>query len=194
MPTDALRIFLPVYFLLYFLFLFLFKAIAIRKQIGKSPFIFSCMSWYFILMIIALTVYVTVFSFVPEYYLLFLPITILDHYIIQFIGLGLLVLSFFWIIIAQNQMRKSWRVGIDEQTKTDLITNGVFSFSRNPIYLGMIASLIGLFLTTPNVFTLVLLTLSCILIGVQIKYEENYLTKMHGQSFLDYKKNVRRMI
>ena len=194
MPTVALRIFLTAYFLLYFLFLFLFKAIAIRRQIGKSPFIFSYMSWYFILMIIALTVYVTVFTFVPEYYPLFLPITILNHYIIQFIGLNLLVLSFFWIIIAQNQMRKSWRVGIDEQTKTDLITNGVFSFSRNPIYLGMIASLIGLFLTTPNVFTLVLLTLSCILIGVQIKYEENYLTKMHGQSFLDYKKNVRRII
>lgn len=194
MPTDILRIILPVYFLLYFLFLFVFKAIAIKKQIGKSPFIFSRMSWYFILMIVALTFYLIIFTFFPDYYPLLLPISILTHSIIQFIGMGLLVLSFIWIIIAQNQMRKSWRVGIDEQTKTELITNGVFSFSRNPIYLGMIASLIGLFLTTPNLFTLVLLILSCILIRVQIIFEENYLTKMHGQSFLDYKKDVRRLI
>jgi protein-S-isoprenylcysteine O-methyltransferase Ste14 len=53
--------------------------------------------------------------------------------------------------MAQFQMKDSWRIGIDDQMKTELVTNGLFQFSRNPVFLGMTASLIGFFLAFPTV-------------------------------------------
>jgi protein-S-isoprenylcysteine O-methyltransferase Ste14 len=51
--------------------------------------------------------------------------------------------------IAQYQMSNSWRIGIDEKNKTELVTKGIF-YSRNPIFLGMIISILGIFLILPT--------------------------------------------
>jgi protein-S-isoprenylcysteine O-methyltransferase Ste14 len=91
-------------------------------------------------------------------------------------------------------MKNSWRIGIDTETKTELVTSGLFSLSRNPIFFGMILSLIGLFLTTPNAFTGLFLILGYILIQIQIRLEEEFLIKQHGQHYETYKQKVRRLI
>jgi protein-S-isoprenylcysteine O-methyltransferase Ste14 len=91
-------------------------------------------------------------------------------------------------------MKKSWRVGIDEQQKTELVTTGIFSYSRNPIYAGMLASVIGLFMVTPNGFTLLLMVAGYLLIQVQVRVEEDFLLKMHGQLYTNYKASVRRFV
>ncbi|MYD46543.1 MAG: isoprenylcysteine carboxylmethyltransferase family protein [Gammaproteobacteria bacterium] len=39
---------------------------------------------------------------------------------------------------SQYQMGQSWRIGVDENEKTELVTHGMFSCSRNPIYFGML--------------------------------------------------------
>ena len=91
-------------------------------------------------------------------------------------------------------MKNSWRIGIDTETKTELVTIGLFSISRNPIFFGMILSLIGLFLTTPNALTSLFLILGYILIQIQIRLEEAFLIKEHGQNYLLYKQKVRRLI
>ena len=43
-------------------------------------------------------------------------------------------------------MSNNWRIGIDEENNTELVTIGIFSISRNPIFFGMIISVFGLFL------------------------------------------------
>ena len=91
-------------------------------------------------------------------------------------------------------LKNSWRIGIDTDTKTELITSGLFAFSRNPIFFGMILSLVGLFLTTPNALTVLFLTLGYVLIQIQIRLEEEFLTKEHGQDYMNYKQKVRRFI
>lgn len=110
------------------------------------------------------------------------------------IGLIIMGLSLCWVMLAQIQMEKSWRIGIDYEKKTDLVHKGLFTYSRNPIYLGMHGSLIGFFLVFPNVISLVVLIIAHILIQIQVRMEEEYLEKMHGASYLDYKKKVRRWI
>ena len=52
---------------------------------------------------------------------------------------------------------ESWRIGIDEKHQTALVKTGVFGFSRNPIFLGMMITLAGVFLVIPNVLTLLAL-------------------------------------
>ena len=88
-------------------------------------------------------------------------------------------------------MKNSWRIGIDTETKTELITAGLFQLSRNPIFFG---SLIGLFLTTPNALTGLFLILGYVLIQIQIRLEEEFLTDQHGQKYTEYKQKVRRLI
>ena len=58
----------------------------------------------------------------------------------------------------------------------------------------MILSLLGLFLTTPNALTGLFLVLGYILIQIQIRLEEEFLTKEHGQKYEAYKQKVRRLI
>ncbi len=95
-------------------------------------------------------------------------------------------------MVAQAHMRESWRIGIDTETKTPLITTGVFRWSRNPIFLGMLLSLLGLFLVTPNVATTFFLIMGYVLIQVQVRLEEEFLAKAHGPEYAEYRKRVRR--
>jgi len=57
------------------------------------------------------------------------------------------------------------------------VQTGIFRRSRNPIFLGMIATLIGFFLTIPNALTLLLLALGFVLIQNQVRLEEEFLIK-----------------
>ena len=143
---------------------------------------------------ILLFIYVLSTAIYPSTYDSFLPISQIDFLALKYLGLGLLIFSLVWTIIAQGHLKDSWRIGIDTETKTDLIKTGLFKHSRNPIFLGMIISLIGLFLTTPNALTLVFLILGFVLIQIQIRLEEEFLTRQHGHHYLAYMQKVRRFI
>ena len=97
-------------------------------------------------------------------------------------------------MLAQAQMGGSWRIGIDMKHQTDLIQGGVFRLSRNPIFLGMILTLAGLFLVIPNALMLLILVLGFVLIQIQVRLEEEYLTSIHGDNYLDYRQRVRRWL
>ena len=199
--NDFLRIFLPTYFIVYFGISFVAKSVIVAKRIGKNPLVlpkddsaYGLIGFYFKLTMILMFVYVLLFAFLPTLYDKFLPISQLDTLTMKYIGLGLLAFALIWTIIAQGHMKNSWRIGIDTETKTELITTGLFGHSRNPIFFGMIVSLVGLFLTTPNALTGLFLILGYILIQIQIRLEEEFLTNQHGQNYLTYKQKVRRLI
>jgi protein-S-isoprenylcysteine O-methyltransferase Ste14 len=198
---QLLRILLPVYILLYFGIAFVLKSVIVAKRIGKNPFVlpkddsaYGLLGFYFKIILISMFLYVIVFAFFPEGYAYFLPITPLNTTTLQYIGLGTLFISLIWTVIAQGHMKNSWRIGIDTVTKTELVTTGLFGISRNPIFFGMILTLLGLFLVTPNAVTALFLIVGYILIQVQIRLEEEFLIKEHGQHYLDYKQKVRRII
>jgi protein-S-isoprenylcysteine O-methyltransferase Ste14 len=116
---------------------------------------------------------VALFPKVHEY---LLPIGLSDNAALTYSGFFLLIVSLIWTVIAQSDMKNSWRIGIDTESKTELITTGLFSVSRNPIFSGMIFTLTGLFLVTPNALTLIFLILGYVLIQIQIRLEEEFLT------------------
>lgn len=101
-------------------------------------------------------------------------------------GVILIGITLLFFIAALFQMGKSWRVGIDENTKEQLITSGVFAFSRNPIYLSMNLIFIGYFFTVPNIVFLGAALLGLIGIHLQIKDEEKFLSKHYGFAFSQY--------
>lgn len=199
--SEIIRFFLPIYFVAYFGIAFVLKSIIVAKRIGKNPFVipkddsaYGLIGFYFKLTLIGMYIYTNAYAFFPEWHKAFLPIEQLNWDYLKVLGFVLLGISLAWTVIAQTHMKNSWRIGIDATTKTELITTGLFSVSRNPIFFGMILSLLGVFLTTPNAITLLFLILGYVLIQIQIRLEEDFLTQEHGQIYLDYKKSVRRLI
>tara|TARA_R110002051_G_scaffold18367_3_gene53108 strand:- start:272 stop:547 length:276 start_codon:yes stop_codon:yes gene_type:complete len=91
-------------------------------------------------------------------------------------------------------MSTSWRIGIDEDNKTKLVTNGMFSISRNPIFLGIMIANIGLFLIIPNAFTLLIISLSTISVNTQIRLEEEFLKQEFENDYFKYAKKVKRWL
>lgn len=71
---------------------------------------------------------------------------------------------------------------------------GVFSLSRNPIFLGMMLTLLGLFLVIPNALTLLAFVLGAVLIQIQVRLEEEFLGKTHGEEYAGYRRRVRRWL
>lgn len=198
---DFLRIALPTYFIIYFGVAFVLKSVVVAKRIGKNPLVlpkddsaYGLIGLYFKLTLIAMFIYVLAYAFFPTWHDNFLPIVQFNNQTVKYIGLALLFISLVWTVIAQGHMKNSWRIGIDTDTKTELVTSGLFSVSRNPIFFGMILSLVGLFFTTPNALTLIFLILGYVLIQIQIRLEEEFLTKEHGQAYIGYKQKVRRLI
>jgi protein-S-isoprenylcysteine O-methyltransferase Ste14 len=198
---DFIKIILPIYFIIYFGIAFVLKSLIVAKRIGKNPLVlpkddsaYGLIGLYFKLTLIAMFVYVLAFAFFPAWHTYFLQIIQLDNSTIKYIGLTLLLIALLWTVIAQGHMKNSWRIGIDTETKTELVTTGLFGLSRNPIFFGMILSLVGLFLVTPNALTALFLILGYVLIQIQIRLEEEFLGKEHGQEYINYKQKVRRLI
>ena len=196
-----IKIILPIYFIIYFGIAFVLKSLIVAKRIGKNPLVlpkddsaYGLIGLYFKLTLIAMFVYVLAFAFFPAWHTYFLQIIQLDNSTIKYIGLTLLLIALLWTVIAQGHMKNSWRIGIDTETKTELVTTGLFGLSRNPIFFGMILSLVGLFLVTPNALTALFLILGYVLIQIQIRLEEEFLGKEHGQEYINYKQKVRRLI
>ena len=122
------------------------------------------------------------------------PISYLMKDVFLIIALILIHLSLLWISVAQYQMSNSWRVGIDENNKTELITKGLFSYSPDPIFLRMVISVAGIFFILPNTLTFFLMLTTYIVIQIQIRLEEEFLEKQHGEQYLIYKKTTKRLL
>lgn len=196
-----IRSLLPTYFLLYFGIAFIAKSVIVARKIGKSPLVlpkddsaYGLVGRYFKLTLIAMFVYVVAYALAPEMHVYFLPFISLNILPIQLTGILLLVLSLIWTILAQHHMRQSWRIGIDADTPTELITSGLFRYSRNPIFLGMLGSLAGLFCLTPNTPTFCFLIIGYILIQVQIRLEEEFLIRQHGANYQSYLQKTPRFL
>ncbi|MEO1259872.1 MAG: isoprenylcysteine carboxylmethyltransferase family protein [Bacteroidota bacterium] len=135
-----------------------------------------------------------VFAFFEKIYFYFVPIEYLEISLIKHSGLTLAFGGLGTAFIGQLQMGNSWRTGIDKKTKTALITHGLFKYSRNPIYLALLISLLGFFLMAPNAVSLCCLVLAYPSVEIKIRFEEMHLEQMHGKAFYEYQKKVRRWV
>lgn len=197
----SLRYFLPVYLLAYVIAAFFWRSYAVWKKTGVNPVVFKgsdsahdFIGRVFKALFAVVVAVVVVYAIIPSAYQYVMPIQSLERTSLRLTGFILLLVSLVWTVLAQAQMGNSWRIGIDTEHRTELVQTGVFSLSRNPIFVGMIVTLLGLFLVIPNVGTLFTLLVGIILIGIQVRLEEEYLTRSHGDNYIEYRRNVRRWI
>ncbi len=109
-------------------------------------------------------------------------------------GYILILLALVIGLAALFEMKNSWRIGIKYDQKTDLVTSGVYSISRNPYFLSYDLLFIGIFLIIPSALILIFVIGVVITFHFMIREEEGYLEKMQGKSYLDYKNKVGRYV
>lgn len=123
------------------------------------------------------------------------PIHIASLEILPIVGLMLVVIASVLVSWSFKTMKKT-QTNIDvRQPVLHLVTNGPFSFSRNPIYLAMTILYLGISLVINNLWVLVFIVpiLTVMELGV-IRREEKYLSAKFGWDYVDYKKRVNEWI
>ena len=193
------KIYLLSFLVVYFLIVFVVPSIRVKRKTGINPYVFknTDTAHDFLGKVSAP---ITSLIFIVALVILFYPIGLqyfaqfnwLEIPFLKITGYAIIHLALLWIVIAQVQMSNSWRVGIDHSAKTELKTNGLFSVSRNPVFLGMLVTLFGVFLIIPNAITLLTLVSSSLLFQVQVRLEEVYLKGIHGEPYSNYCHKVDR--
>lgn len=194
-------IYLLLFFFAYFVLTMLLPRWRVKKQTGREAlvvpkddsaagFIGKVFRLLFLLVLTVLLVNV----FAPAWEKYLLPADFLKTKYTWWAGMVSLHVSLALIVITQYQMSRSWRVGFDETERTELVTSGMFRYSRNPIFLGMLLTMFGLFLALPNAVTLVVFVLACTVLQIQVRLEEAYLRSAQGEPYEQYSQKVGRWL
>lgn len=119
----------------------------------------------------------------------------LDFMWMRVAGIVLGVLGVGVFIVSVITMRDSWRAGVPKDEKTELVTSGIYAYSRNPAFLGFDLIYIGELLLFFNRYLLVITLLAVIMLHLQIvNVEEDFLIATFGDAYLAYKNKVCRYI
>ncbi len=97
------------------------------------------------------------------------------------------------VVLARRELARYLQSTDPGHATTSLVTTGVFSFSRNPLYLGGVLVLVGIGFAFNLPWVLLLLLPS--LVACQyllIAPEETYLAAKFGQDYAAYAASVRR--
>lgn len=104
---------------------------------------------------------------------------------------SLAILMLAWSLISLGQ---SFRMGIDDDQPGELVTSGVFTLSRNPMYTALDGILVGIFLIVPNWILLIFVILGFWMYNREIRHEETALQKIYGTQYLQYCQKVPRYL
>lgn len=190
---------LLIYFVAFFLLAFIFRSLLVYLQTGINPLVlprsqdaYGYVGMAFKVLMLACAFVLIALAFYPPAPIWLGSISPLEIPAIKWVGWFALLVSLLWMLVAQAQMGGSWRIGIDSANRTKLVSTGLFSVSRNPIFLATRLALLGFFLVAPNAATLAILAAGEIVIQVQVRLEEQHLLGLHGASYINYCSQVPR--
>ena len=78
--------------------------------------------------------------------------------------------------------------------KTELVTTGIYRFSRNPAFLGFDLMYVGVLLLYGNLLTLSFSVFAIVMLHLQILQEERYLVNTFGAPYQEYCRHVFRYL
>ncbi len=120
-------------------------------------------------------------SLVPESY---------SNLSLVFLGLGIMVIFWSFSLFSKAD---TGVVPFDEARV--LVVNGMYKVTRNPMYLGMVMILFGVFFKLGSLGSLIPVPLFMAVIHFNfILGEEEFLEEAFGENYLEYKRRVRRWI
>ena len=123
------------------------------------------------------------------------PLDGFDSTAVHVAGVVVTVIGIIVTLVAQLAMGDSWRVGVDRNERTPLVTGGPFRIVRNPIYSAMSVTAIGLTLLVGNWLAILGLVVLATALELQVRVvEEPYLLAVHGDAYRRYAAHVGRFV
>ena len=114
---------------------------------------------------------------------------------IRIAGVTITTLGVTAFIVSVLQMKDNWRAGVQREEKTELVTTGIYSISRNPAFLGFDLMYIGIVITFFNWYLCIATCIVMVLFHLQIvNVEEDFLVEAFGDEYIKYRKKVCRYL
>ena len=111
----------------------------------------------------------------------------------KLLGSALVLIGLVFTIPALQQFLRTKNTLVTIKPANSLQTTGIYSVSRNPMYVSLLLIYSGLSFIIGNGWNFVLLPFLILLVQEYvIKREEKYLDRRFGQQYADYKTRVRR--
>jgi protein-S-isoprenylcysteine O-methyltransferase Ste14 len=110
------------------------------------------------------------------------------------IGVPVFFGGLIFFAMAQLKLGASWRIGIDRSARLGLITDGLYSVCRHPVYLGLLIMAGGYVLMLPTLLSLTLAAIDYAAMRKHIADEESYLLLMYGDEYRRYASKVGRFL
>jgi protein-S-isoprenylcysteine O-methyltransferase Ste14 len=114
---------------------------------------------------------------------------------VNYLGSGLILMGIVMVLSVAYLFRQKGTTIKPFESSTYLVQSGLFRLSRNPIYLGMIAVLIGVWMWLGSLLPVVVIPAFTWVIQENfIKAEEKMLEDKFGEEYRTYQAQVRRWI
>jgi len=125
----------------------------------------------------------------------FVPLPFSVPAVVRYIGLAMTLVGFLLGIASFLEFSRA-RTTLDPHGSVkQVVTSGIYRFTRNPIYLGFLLMVIGLPLNSGLYWGLVLAPFHVLAMNrLVIQQEEAYLTKKFGKEYTSYTARVRRWL
>jgi len=99
------------------------------------------------------------------------------------------------VAVAAGAFRRAGTPVIPFEPSTALVTGGLYRFTRNPMYLGMVLLLIGVAILLGSLTAFLPVPVFAWIIQKWfIEGEERFLEEIFGENYLAFKRNVRRWL
>ncbi len=118
----------------------------------------------------------------------------LERWPFDLLGAGVGLAGLALCALAQTTMGSSWRVGIDEGRRTDLVTRGIYRWIRNPTYVGLHAVSAGMWLIWPTTLVASYAAFFFLTMDIQVRCEEEHLAAAHGAEYWRYVEKTWRYV
>ena len=120
-----------------------------------------------------------------------------DLYILSvqsIVGLALVVIGFTILLVAQVTLRRYYSSTLVIREDHQLITHGIYRFTRHPIYLGNIMVFIGVSVFTSSLYGLLIMSALIPIFLNRIRMEERLLTEEFGDAHRTYMEATRKLL
>ena len=110
------------------------------------------------------------------------------------VGLALFVIGLTIALVAVVTLRRSYTSTLVIREDHQLITHGIYRFTRHPVYLGVIIAIIGVPVYDSSLYGLLTMSALIPIILNRIRIEERMLTEEFGDAYRRYKEASSKLV
>ena len=110
------------------------------------------------------------------------------------IGMALIIIGLIIMLVGQVTLWRNYSGTVVIRVDHQLITHGIYSFTRNPIYLGGIMVVTGLPVYAASLYGFLVMLILIPIILNRIRLEEKLLTEEFQDAFQKYKETTKQVI